>query len=114
VAQLVEQRTENPRVGGSIPSRTTICERKWLRGRAPPCQGGGRGFESRLPLHFYFRPGWRNGRRTGLKIPGWVFHRVGSSPTLGTSGSPGGFTDRGFFCVFFSDAVGMEREWLGS
>jgi hypothetical protein len=23
VAQLVEQRTENPRVGGSIPSRTT-------------------------------------------------------------------------------------------
>ena len=24
VAQLVEQRTENPRVGGSIPSRTTI------------------------------------------------------------------------------------------
>src|SRR2546423_7337417 len=26
-------------------------ERKWLSGRAPPCQGGGRGFESRLPLH---------------------------------------------------------------
>ncbi len=25
VAQLVEQRTENPRVGGSIPSRATIC-----------------------------------------------------------------------------------------
>lgn len=24
VAQSVEQRTENPRVGGSIPSRTTI------------------------------------------------------------------------------------------
>ena len=24
VAQLVEQRTENPRVGGSIPSRATI------------------------------------------------------------------------------------------
>ena len=28
------------------------CERKWLSGRAPPCQGGGREFKSRLPLHF--------------------------------------------------------------
>jgi hypothetical protein len=58
VAQSVEQRTENPRVGGSIPSRATkqlvlscTCLRKWLRGRASPCQGEGRGFESRLPLH---------------------------------------------------------------
>ena len=25
--------------------------RKWLRGRASPCQGEGRGFKSRLPLH---------------------------------------------------------------
>ena len=25
--------------------------RKWLRGRASPCQGEGREFESRLPLH---------------------------------------------------------------
>ena len=24
--------------------------REWLRGGAPPCQGGGRGFESRLAL----------------------------------------------------------------
>ena len=29
-------------------------------------------------------PGWRNGRRTGLKIPRWQ-HCVGSSPTPGTS-----------------------------
>ena len=75
VAQSVEQRTENPCVGGSIPSRATsvgqMCRdpfaamlkrirllrlqmdrslRKWLRGRASPCQGEGRGFESRLPL----------------------------------------------------------------
>ena len=28
-----------------------ISMRKWLRGRASPCQGEGRGFESRLPLH---------------------------------------------------------------
>ncbi len=26
--------------------------RKWLSGRASPCQGEGRGFESHLPLHF--------------------------------------------------------------
>ena len=26
--------------------------REWLRGRAPPCQGGGRGSESRLALFF--------------------------------------------------------------
>src|SRR5665648_120383 len=26
--------------------------RKWLRGRASPCQGESREFESRLPLHF--------------------------------------------------------------
>ena len=29
-----------------------IFVRKWLRGRASPCQGEGREFESRLPLHF--------------------------------------------------------------
>ena len=28
--------------------------REWLRGGAPPCQGGGRGFESRLALLFFF------------------------------------------------------------
>ena len=27
--------------------------REWLRGGAPPCQGGGRGFESRLALLFF-------------------------------------------------------------
>ena len=27
--------------------------REWLRGGAPPCQGGGRGFESRLALFYY-------------------------------------------------------------
>ena len=49
VAQLVEQRTENPRVGGSIPPGGTIL-REWLSGRASPCQGERREFESRLPL----------------------------------------------------------------
>jgi hypothetical protein len=31
--------------------KNDINMRKWLRGRASPCQGEGRGFESRLPLH---------------------------------------------------------------
>src|SRR5690554_2139657 len=51
VAQSVEQWTENPRVGSSILPCGTIYMRKWLSGRASPCQGEGRGFKSRLPLH---------------------------------------------------------------
>ena len=49
VAQLVEQRTENPRVDGSIPSGSTKCGFS-SSGRAPPCQGGGSEFEPRSPL----------------------------------------------------------------
>ena len=54
VAQLVEQRTENPRVVGSIPTGGTsdpwsLCGFSSF-GRAPPCQGGGGGFEPRNPL----------------------------------------------------------------
>ena len=55
VAQSVEQGTENPRVGGSIPpggTKITLLMREWLSGRASPCQGERREFESRLPLHF--------------------------------------------------------------
>ena len=50
VAQSVEQRTENPRVVGSIPTGGTICGFS-SSGRAPPCQGGGSEFEPRNPLH---------------------------------------------------------------
>ena len=53
IAQSVEQRTENPRVPGSIPGRATRL-REWLSGRASPCQGERREFESRLPLHNFF------------------------------------------------------------
>ena len=38
-------------------TNTALSERKWLSGRASPCQGEGRGFESHLPLHFYCRSG---------------------------------------------------------
>ena len=89
---MVEQRTENPRVTGSIPVLGTLCAsgsvvehrlakarvassnlvsrflchlaqkqfhrkhgyfmREWLSGRASPCQGEGREFESRLALSY--------------------------------------------------------------
>ena len=49
VAQLVEQGTENPRVVGSIPTGGTIRGFSSF-GRAPPCQGGGGGFEPRNPF----------------------------------------------------------------
>ena len=58
VAQSVEQRTENPRVIGSIPIGGTnprlptgygICGFSSF-GRARPCQGRGGGFEPRNPL----------------------------------------------------------------
>ena len=33
-----------------------MCLREWLSGGAPPCQGGGRGFDPRLALfYFYFK-----------------------------------------------------------
>ena len=54
VAQLVEQRTENPRVVGSTPTGGTICGCS-SSGRAPPCQGGGSEFEPRHPLQRAFR-----------------------------------------------------------
>ena len=50
VAQSVEQRTENPRVIGSIPIGGTIKCGCSASGRAPPCQGGGSEFEPRHPL----------------------------------------------------------------
>ena len=51
VAQVVEHGTENAGVDSSSLSLGTFFERKWLSGRASPCQGEGREFESRLPLH---------------------------------------------------------------
>ena len=66
---MVEQRTENPRVAGSIPALGTQCECS-SSGRAPPCQGGGSEFEPRHSLQiktpifgweflFGFRRRWR-------------------------------------------------------
>ncbi len=76
IAQSVEQRTENPRVGGSIPSRATSCgsgsvvEHRLAKARVA---GSNPVFRSNIFLPL---PGWRNGRRTGLKI----LRRVPSVP----------------------------------
>src|SRR5258707_11387621 len=69
IAQLVEHATENRGVASSILALGTNI--RWRApsgsgsvGRASPCQGEGRGFESRLPLHFFaLRP------HLGLRLP---------------------------------------------
>ncbi len=59
---MVEHGTENAGVASSTLALGTLVaeygiwapqlfKRKWLSGRASPCQGEGRGFESHLPLH---------------------------------------------------------------
>ena len=85
---MVEHGTENAGVDSSSLSLGTINnlgtglqtgakkERKWLSGRAPPCQGGGREFKSRLPLqllrliipfpHVY---GMKSDRRSTRQLP---------------------------------------------
>ena len=39
----------------SVRKREQTDMREWLRGGASPCQGEGRGFESRLALSFFAR-----------------------------------------------------------
>ena len=58
IAQLGEHLPYKQRVTGSSPVVPTIIShyewrvlREWLSGRASPCQGECREFESRLPLH---------------------------------------------------------------
>src|SRR5436309_10918594 len=42
----------------AAPLFLSLKTRVQLSGRAPPCQGGRREFESRHPLHFLSIPGW--------------------------------------------------------
>ena len=55
IAQLGEHLPYKQGVTGSspvVPTTEKLCGSGSV-GRAPPCQGEGRGFESRLPLHGY-------------------------------------------------------------
>ena len=51
IAQLGEHLPYKQGVTGSSPVVPTIYLREWLSGRASPCQGERREFESRFPLH---------------------------------------------------------------
>ena len=53
LAQLVEHLPYKQRVIGSSPIVPTICGNSSV-GRALPCQGKCREFESRFPLHFIY------------------------------------------------------------
>ncbi len=70
IAQLVEHATENRGVASSILALGTTSavvassSGSGSVGRASPCQGEGRGFESRLPLHFLAREGDRTTRQS--------------------------------------------------
>ena len=49
----------------SVRKREQTDMREWLRGGASPCQGEGRGFESRLALvHMAPGPRWKAGFRS--------------------------------------------------
>ena len=76
IAQSVEQGTENPCVGGSIPPLGTEKNlREWLSGGASPCQGEGRGFDPRFALTRGCW-NWQTGKTKDLVVNS----REGSSP----------------------------------
>ena len=61
----------------SFCRQTTM--REWLSGGAPPCQGGGRGFDPRLALlffAFFYVTGMGSPLRSGLRF----FLRTGLGP----------------------------------
>ena len=88
IAQLVEHATENRGVRSSNLRLGTT--RKWLSGRASPCQGEGRRFESRSSAPGFVKPRIRPGlhssrsRRRGQVVKAGVCKTpiVGSIPTV--------------------------------
>jgi hypothetical protein len=70
VAQVVEQRTENPRVSGSTPLLGTnyeIVEQNKVNSRTPPCKGEVTKCLKGNKASRISAPKWRNGRRGSLK-----------------------------------------------
>ena len=68
--------------------------REWLSGRASPCQGECRGFESRLPLQKFFRTVflWRYSQVV----------RPGSAKPSSPGSNPGGASKNTIYCVDFN------------
>ncbi len=65
------------------PPRHQSNKRKWLSGRASPCQGEGREFESRLPLqHTQARDGIGSGAATGLVLDNILLNRMGEQDNI--------------------------------
>ena len=74
------------RASSSLASGTILKQLKCGNssvGRARPCQGRGREFEPRFPLHFKICPSGGIGRRKGFKIPR-LSGRASSSLASGT------------------------------
>jgi hypothetical protein len=70
VAQVVEQRTENPRVSGSTPLLGTnyeIVKPNQISSRTPPCNGRSLRLFEGVKASGVSVPKWRNGRRGSLK-----------------------------------------------
>ena len=71
-----------------------IVLREWLSGRASPCQGECRGFESRLPLQKFFRTVflWRYSQVV----------RPGSAKPSSPGSNPGGASKNTIYCVLIN------------
>jgi hypothetical protein len=70
VAQVVEQRTENPRVSGSTPLLGTnyeVIERNKVSSRTPSYEGFSLSMSKGINFSMLITPKWRNGRRGSLK-----------------------------------------------
>ena len=100
-------------VGVRVPSSALVkisnsleffCENS-SAGRAQPCQGWGRGFESRFSLNNKPRPGGGIGRHAGLKIL-CPQGRTGSSPVWGTLNPLNREISEGFLFL------GWSKEWI--
>ena len=52
--------------------------REWLSGGAPPCQGGGRGFDPRLALFLFSgKPVFKSYQRFVYRLFVWKFRESG-------------------------------------
>ncbi len=60
-------------------SKFNICiMREWLSGGAPPCQGGGRGFDPRLALFLFSgKPVFKSYQRFVYRLFAWKFQESG-------------------------------------